>query len=88
MGTPKPAASREFRRLVLLRQVFSYRPPLDASSLIQEVELSQLGRGRSGSHVFEVTASMGDDRHGILPIVIKFSKIADYRVELSHYDIS
>jgi hypothetical protein len=72
--------------LDLLRQIISYRLPMKKSGVISEIELKQLGGGRSSSYVFELIGSMGADRRPILPIVVKFSRLADSLEEIKRYD--
>jgi hypothetical protein len=72
--------------LDLLRQVLSYRLPVDISAVISEIEMRQLGGGRSASYVFELSASMGTDKRAILPTIVKFSKTNEYLEEIRRYE--
>ncbi|MGY6277860.1 phosphotransferase [Methylomonas sp. MgM2] len=80
-----PPERNEF--LDLIRQTISYHPPFHPSSLISDVELEQLGGGRSTSYVFELKAKMGSDGRKALPVVLKLSKINDWREELNRYEV-
>lgn len=73
--------------LDLIRQTISYHPPFKQASLISDIELTQLGGGRSASYVFELKASMGLDHRNVLPVVLKFSRVIDWREEQCRYDI-
>lgn len=83
-GTPPPETAEI---LDFIRQVFSYKAPLERSSLVTDVLLRQLGGGRSSSYVFELLASIGSDRRPILPIVVKFSQLADWAEEVRRYNV-
>lgn len=83
-ATPPPKRNEI---LDLIRQVISYRPPLDRSSLIADVELKQLGGGRSQSYVFELVASMGADQRPVLPMILKFSQLSEFYEELRRYNV-
>jgi hypothetical protein len=72
--------------LDLLRQIVAYRPPVEEASLIVDVELQQLGGGRSASYVFELIAEMGSDRRSILPVAIKLSRKSNCMEELRRYE--
>jgi hypothetical protein len=83
---PSISPPERWELLDLLRQIFSYRLPVEASAIISDVELRQLGGGRSASYVFELSASMGADKRVILPTILKFSKIKDYLEEVGRYE--
>jgi hypothetical protein len=72
--------------LALLRQVVSYRLPVDPSVIAGEVELTALGGGRSASRVFIVQTRIANRRRPAQPCVLKVSERSSAYEEERRYD--
>ena len=72
--------------LPLLRQVISYRLPIDPCAMVQDIELSPLGGGRSASRVFILQSFVSKRLQPAQPCVLKIAKRNSAFEEERRYD--
>lgn len=72
--------------LPLLRQVVSYKLPIDPAAMAEEVELTPLSGGRSASRVFILQSLVSERRQPAQPCVLKIAKRDSAFEEERRYD--